>query len=80
MPIETETTYIEMMEQEASSILVLTLTLLLLNLAVGVQSAENYSRDDFPGDFVFGSATTAYQVTLQFIGSMFFSFIRSNLI
>lgn len=38
------------------------LSLLLVNLGVGVLSADNYSRDDFPVDFVFGSGTSAYQV------------------
>ncbi|KAK7270206.1 hypothetical protein RIF29_23182 [Crotalaria pallida] len=40
----------------------LMLTLLILNLARGVLSADKYSRDDFPNDFVFGSGTSAYQV------------------
>ncbi|KAL5122281.1 Hydroxyisourate hydrolase [Glycine soja] len=35
---------------------------LLVNLVVGVLGADNYSRDDFPLDFVFGSGTSAYQV------------------
>ncbi|XVF21969.1 hypothetical protein REPUB_Repub12eG0134300 [Reevesia pubescens] len=34
----------------------------LLNLAVAVLSADTYSRYDFPHGFVFGSATSAYQV------------------
>ncbi|AES98450.1 putative hydroxyisourate hydrolase [Medicago truncatula] len=34
----------------------------LVNLAVGVLSTDNYSRHDFPVDFVFGSGTSAYQV------------------
>ncbi|CAL0320607.1 unnamed protein product [Lupinus luteus] len=43
--------------------LVFMLTLLLiLNLTVVVLSSDKYSRNDFPLDFVFGSATTAYQV------------------
>lgn len=46
-------------------------TLLLLwlyvsSLAVGVLSAHNYSRLDFPPTFIFGSGTSAYQV-LHFI-------------
>ncbi|KAK7277737.1 hypothetical protein RJT34_22752 [Clitoria ternatea] len=39
--------------------MVLTTIFLLVNLAAG---ADQYSRDDFPLDFVFGSATSAYQV------------------
>ncbi|XVF72621.1 hypothetical protein PTKIN_Ptkin12aG0135200 [Pterospermum kingtungense] len=38
------------------------LILVLLNLLVAVLCAEKYSRYDFPPGFVFGSATTAYQV------------------
>ncbi|XP_024639596.2 hydroxyisourate hydrolase isoform X1 [Medicago truncatula] len=34
----------------------------LVNLAVGVLSTDDYSRHDFPVDFVFGSGTSAYQV------------------
>ncbi|KAK7392317.1 hypothetical protein VNO78_20751 [Psophocarpus tetragonolobus] len=37
-------------------------SLLLVSLAVEVLSADNYSRHDFPLDFVFGSGTSAYQV------------------
>ncbi|XP_004495964.1 hydroxyisourate hydrolase isoform X1 [Cicer arietinum] len=38
--------------------------LVLLNLSVGVLSADNnnYTRNDFPVDFIFGSGTSAYQV------------------
>ncbi|XVE73321.1 hypothetical protein DITRI_Ditri11bG0108300 [Diplodiscus trichospermus] len=36
--------------------------LLILNLLVAVLSADKYSRYDFPPGFIFGSATTAYQV------------------
>jgi len=39
---------------------------LLLNLAVGVLGTDNYSRHDFPADFVFGSGTSAYQVLFYF--------------
>ncbi|KDP28150.1 hypothetical protein JCGZ_13921 [Jatropha curcas] len=35
---------------------------LLLNLAVTVFCADKYSREDFPPGFVFGAATSAYQV------------------
>ncbi|XWS31720.1 hypothetical protein CRYUN_Cryun23aG0100200 [Craigia yunnanensis] len=35
---------------------------ILLNLAVAVLSADTYSRYDFPPGFIFGSATSAYQV------------------
>ena len=38
------------------------LIIVLLNLAVTVLCADKYSRYDFPPGFVFGSATTAYQV------------------
>ncbi|KAI4301406.1 hypothetical protein L6164_034689 [Bauhinia variegata] len=50
-----------MMLPETTSSLVLLLTLLLLNLTVRVVSADNYTRYDFPADFVFGSGTSAYQ-------------------
>ncbi|XP_061347351.1 hydroxyisourate hydrolase-like isoform X3 [Gastrolobium bilobum] len=51
-----------MMEPETSLSHAFMLTLLLLNFALGVLSADNYSRDDFPLDFVFGAGTSAYQV------------------
>ncbi|WCJ21336.1 beta glucosidase 11 [Euphorbia peplus] len=35
---------------------------LVLNLAVTVLSASEYSRHDFPPEFIFGSGTSAYQV------------------
>ncbi|XP_022757983.1 beta-glucosidase 11-like [Durio zibethinus] len=35
---------------------------ILLNLAVATLSADTYSRYDFPPGFIFGSATSAYQV------------------
>lgn len=50
------------MAPETSPSLAFVLNVLLLNLAVGVLSADNYSRDDFPVDFAFGSGTSAYQV------------------
>ncbi|KAK9280821.1 hypothetical protein L1049_003710 [Liquidambar formosana] len=34
----------------------------LLNLAVTIFSSDQFSRDDFPPDFTFGSGTSAYQV------------------
>ncbi|XP_027365303.1 hydroxyisourate hydrolase-like [Abrus precatorius] len=49
------------MEQETCLNDALMLIFLLLNLLLGVMSG-NYRRDDFPADFVFGSATSAYQV------------------
>ncbi|KAJ8898601.1 hypothetical protein K2173_004214 [Erythroxylum novogranatense] len=33
-----------------------------LSLAISVSCADNYSREDFPPGFVFGAATSAYQV------------------
>ncbi|TKY52524.1 Hydroxyisourate hydrolase [Spatholobus suberectus] len=50
------------MGQEIYLNLTLMLIFLLVNLVVGVLSADNYQRDDFPVDFVFGSGTSAYQV------------------
>ena len=38
----------------------------LVNLGVGVLCTDNYSRHDFPADFVFGSGTSAYQVLLLY--------------
>ncbi|GLU16854.1 hypothetical protein SLE2022_332630 [Rubroshorea leprosula] len=38
------------------------LLITLLNLAVAVLSANEFTRYDFPHDFIFGSGTTAYQV------------------
>ncbi|XWS31721.1 hypothetical protein CRYUN_Cryun23aG0100300 [Craigia yunnanensis] len=38
------------------------LIIVLLNLAAAVLCADKYSRYDFPPGFVFGSATSAYQV------------------
>lgn len=44
--------------------LVLGLNLIIgLALVVGVCSGGKYSRRDFPPDFVFGSGTSAYQVS-----------------
>ncbi|XP_020239598.1 hydroxyisourate hydrolase isoform X1 [Cajanus cajan] len=51
-----------MMERETSPNHTLMLILLLVNFVVGVLSADNYQRDDFPVDFAFGSGTSAYQV------------------
>ncbi|TKY52525.1 Hydroxyisourate hydrolase [Spatholobus suberectus] len=50
------------MEPETSLNLTFILIFLLVNLVVGVLCADNYHRDDFPVDFVFGSGTSAYQV------------------
>jgi hypothetical protein len=36
--------------------------LLLLSAVGGATSVLGFTRADFPGDFVFGSATSAYQV------------------
>ncbi|EOX95068.1 Beta glucosidase 11 [Theobroma cacao] len=36
--------------------------IVMINLAVAVLCADKYSRSDFPPGFVFGSATSAYQV------------------
>ncbi|OAY49522.1 beta-glucosidase 11 [Manihot esculenta] len=38
------------------------LLILTLTLALTVFSADKYSRDDFPPGFIFGAATSAYQV------------------
>ncbi|KAK2457199.1 beta glucosidase [Trifolium repens] len=52
-----------MLEQPQTSYILLTLLILILNSPVGVLSgAYQYSRSDFPADFVFGSGTSAYQV------------------
>ncbi|XP_017978296.1 PREDICTED: beta-glucosidase 11 isoform X2 [Theobroma cacao] len=44
------------------SLSLLVLIPVLLNLTVAVLSADTYSRYDFPPGFIFGSATSAYQV------------------
>uniref|UniRef100_A0A0E0DQM2 4-hydroxy-7-methoxy-3-oxo-3,4-dihydro-2H-1,4-benzoxazin-2-yl glucosidebeta-D-glucosidase n=1 Tax=Oryza meridionalis TaxID=40149 RepID=A0A0E0DQM2_9ORYZ len=47
-----------------SSLVSLLLLLLLLSLVAGEATAEaalNFTRQDFPGDFVFGAGTSAYQ-------------------
>ncbi|MED6222781.1 glycosyl hydrolase 1 [Stylosanthes scabra] len=50
------------MESKSSFNLVLNLVLLLLSLPLRVVlSVDEYSRHDFPLDFVFGSGTSAYQ-------------------
>jgi hypothetical protein len=55
------------MEPQTSFTLV-PLLLLIFNLPVGVLSgAYQYSRSDFPTDFVFGSGTSAYQVNSLFL-------------
>ncbi|XP_050203990.1 beta-glucosidase 11-like [Mercurialis annua] len=41
---------------------ILCILLVLLNLAVAVLCSDEYSREDFPADFIFGSSTSAYQV------------------
>ena len=47
----------------APLILVLMVLMLLQSLAVMVVArVENYTRSDFPVDFVFGSGTASYQV------------------
>ncbi|XP_075642448.1 beta-glucosidase 11-like isoform X2 [Castanea sativa] len=38
------------------------LQIFVLNLLVAVPSSLEFSRDDFPPDFIFGSGTSAYQV------------------
>ncbi|XP_045831956.1 hydroxyisourate hydrolase-like isoform X1 [Trifolium pratense] len=46
-----------------TSFTLVTLLLLILNSPLGVLSgADQYSKSDFPADFVFGSGTSAYQV------------------
>jgi hypothetical protein len=43
---------------------------LLINLVAVILAADRFSRDDFPPGFVFGSGTSAYQVS-----TYFFSFV-----
>ncbi|KAK2457195.1 beta glucosidase [Trifolium repens] len=51
------------MEPQTSFTLLTLLLNLILNSFVGVLSgADQYSRNDFPADFIFGSGTSAYQV------------------
>ncbi|KAK7392320.1 hypothetical protein VNO78_20754 [Psophocarpus tetragonolobus] len=40
----------------------LILLVVSVKLVIGVLSVADYSRDDFPADFIFGSGTSAYQV------------------
>jgi hypothetical protein len=61
------------MEPQTSFTLV-PLLLLIFNLPVGVLSgAYQYSRSDFPTDFVFGSGTSAYQVNSLFLSFLYLS-------
>ncbi|KAK7392318.1 hypothetical protein VNO78_20752 [Psophocarpus tetragonolobus] len=41
---------------------ILILLVVSVKLVIGVLSVADYSRDDFPADFIFGSGTSAYQV------------------
>jgi hypothetical protein len=47
--------------------------LLLINLAAVILAADRFSRGDFPPGFVFGSGTSAYQVSV----SIYFLFVLS---
>ncbi|KAL4395399.1 hypothetical protein AHAS_Ahas02G0248100 [Arachis hypogaea] len=49
--------------KEPLSLIIIIGFMLLLNLVLGVDSAEKFriTRHDFPNDFVFGSGTSAYQ-------------------
>ncbi|XP_020204626.1 hydroxyisourate hydrolase isoform X1 [Cajanus cajan] len=47
---------------ERRALLILSLSHAFLLLILGVLGAENYSRHDFPPQFIFGSGTSAYQV------------------
>lgn len=43
------------------------LVLLLNSTSRAVAVADDYSRNDFPPSFIFGSGTTAYQVIFTFL-------------
>lgn len=59
--------------------LVLGLNLMIgLALVVGVCSGGKYSRRDFPPNFVFGSGTSAYQVSKYMLSSSFFQTLKPN--
>ena len=50
-------------------------------LAMSNSSIPKLRRSDFPEDFIFGSATSAYQVYLFFVSSnYYYSFLQINLI
>lgn len=71
--------YLWMMEPPQTrlmiNVFIVSFLALLVNLVVGVLGADNYSRDDFPLDFVFGLGTSAYQVPTSIV----FLFISSYL-
>lgn len=50
------------MKPETCFVLSLLLSILCLGVGVHVRVGDDYSRSDFPVDFVFGSGTSAYQV------------------
>ena len=53
---------------------------LLISLVAGLQQQqEEFRRDDFPADFVFGSGSSAYQVSLSLSLSTFSTFSEKKL-
>ncbi|CAL5208890.1 unnamed protein product [Lathyrus oleraceus] len=50
------------MKPETCFVFSLLLSILCLGVGVHVRGGDDYSRSDFPVDFVFGSGTSAYQV------------------
>jgi hypothetical protein len=66
------------MEPQTSFTLLTLLLNLILNSFVGVLSgADQYSRNDFPADFIFGSGTSAYQVSSLFLSCNHFFFYKN---
>jgi beta-glucosidase len=51
------------------------LLLLLLLAAHGVAPVVGFTRSDFPPDFIFGAATSAYQVSVYWLRFQFGSAI-----
>jgi len=51
-----------MKEGQCNALVVLLLVLLVIPQGCRAQSSENLTRNNFPKGFVFGTATSAYQV------------------
>ena len=66
------------MDSSAPLIILLMLLMLLQLLAVmAIARVENFTRSDFPADFIFGAGTSSFQVSTF---SVSFDLISSHLV